>query len=352
MKAGEFPNDRLTEQEFAALCEMIKGKTINEAAPILMRKFGISFSQTKRRRHTAFEKLGLLTGNQTEAALKAVYLGLVSFEDVARYYGFPMFQSTEKRRLSGAVNHSFLSEVDVGNPEEVNSWLAEAVVTRTRRPAHGDRRKLYTSLSQLLSKARTHAITYPPHPLSFKTHPYYGFYPSFSNAFYSTLMQTYEMDGPRLLFMGGPGSGTFPMAVADELTKDITTKGNDKALLTQAMLDNRRQYQVAFRAQASQWLHLDICPMRAIERFICHGETARDDWLPYLGVNPIEPDHVKQWLHNVLGHLFDYEDTYHLALLNDRKYPDNPVVKSIWQDFWAVKVPVNGKRSILGRMAG
>jgi hypothetical protein len=351
MKAEEFPYDPLTEQEFAALCEMIKGKTINEAARTLMRKFGISFSQAKRRRRTAIEKLGLKKERGIEAAYKAVWLELVSFEDVARHYKFPLSRMSRlaaKRQLIGTANHSFLSEVevDVGNPEEVNSWLAEEVVKRTPRPAQWDPEKLYASISRFFTNARNNSITYSPHDLAFKTRPYFGYYTSLSSEFDRALLLAYIMEGPRLLFMGGSGSDTFPYTVVDDLTKAIIDQGDEKAMLTLSMLDNRRQYLEAFRAQADKWLHLDICPMSAIDRFICHGEIARDSWLPYLEGAPIKPDHVKEWLINVKGHLLEYEDTYHLALLDDRKYSNDPVVKSIWQDFWAVKVAAN-KESVM-----
>jgi hypothetical protein len=149
-------------------------------------------------------------------------------------------------------------------------------------------------------------------------------------------MQIYEMEGPQFLFMEGARSGTCPMAVVKKLTKGITEQGDERALLARSMLDNRRQYLEAFRAQrrSRKWQQLDICPMRAIEQFICHGDIARDDWLPYLGAKPLKPDHVDQWLGNVIALLTLHGDTYHLALLDDRTYPDNPVVKSIWQYFW------------------
>jgi hypothetical protein len=159
-----------------------------------------------------------------------------------------------------------------------------------------------------------------------------------------TLMLAYMMEGPRLLFMGGSGSWTFPMDVADDVNKAIIDQGDEKALFTLSMLDYRRQYLKAFRAQGrSKWLHLDICPMSAIERSILYGEIARDDWLPYLGANPIEPDHIDQWLSNVVGLLQTHEDTYHLALLDDINDPYNPLVKSIRRNFWSVKLPANGQ---------
>jgi hypothetical protein len=136
------------------------------------------------------------------------------------------------------------------------------------------------------------------------------------------------------------------MAVAKDLAETLTNQDDDKAILVQSMLDNHQQYLTAFRAQADKWIHLDICPMRAVERFIRHGKMVRDNWFAYLGASPIKPDHVEACLDKVISQLIRYEDTYHLALLNDRKYPDDPLVKSIWQDFWSVKVPVNGQSTL------
>jgi transcriptional regulator with XRE-family HTH domain len=254
----------------------------------------------------------------------------------------------EQRLLREAVSSNyggltFLPEViDLSNPVEVNSWLS-AVVTGTTIASQDDLAKLYPAFSQLLSKARIDAIPYPSHSLAFKAHPYYGFYPSFSKVFMRALMLAYMIAGPRLLFMGGAGSDTWPMEVLEDLAEAITSQGDDKAKLAQLMLDIRRQYLEAFHAQAPMWMHLDICPMSAIDQLISRGEIARDDWLLYLGANALTPEHVKEWLNNVIKLLEQYKDTYHLALLDDISDPHNPVVKLIWQTFWAVKVPVNGQ---------
>jgi hypothetical protein len=163
----------LDSDEKLALWLLVTGHTRQKIAEIFNEKLKYTRRKSLRTLDDACAKLH--ASNQKKAIAKALLLGVVPPEDVARYYGIPMHQFTAERRLSGAVNTSLLPEVDVGNPEEVNSWLAKEVVLRTPAASQMDPDTLYTSFSKVLSTARAHPITHSPHPLAFKVHPCNGF---------------------------------------------------------------------------------------------------------------------------------------------------------------------------------
>jgi hypothetical protein len=358
MRRGKLPNDSLDDEEMAALEEVVKGKTIAEAAKELYRKFGLTPSQAKRRRRTAFEKLYLLTGKETEAALKAVLLGIVPFEDVARYYGIPTYHFKEQRRLQEAVSGNYgkgilplLPKGYISNPYKVNNWLLEEVVPRAERQSEFKPELVRASFSQLLANARNSSITYPPHPHVRKSQagrPLDGYYyPSVSmdydNAYIS---ETYLREGPRLLFKPHLEIETLAHDISTDIAKPIFAQDDATADLAREVLENRKHYVQGFRDLVPKWCCLEIYPLTAVKRLVMNGTNAMDDWLQYLGANVLTPEHVEDWLMKQISFLEWHEDTFHIALLDDINHPNNVLTKYISPDFWAVKVATPGQHAM------
>jgi hypothetical protein len=55
---------------------------------------------------------------------------------------------------------------------------------------------------------------------------------------------------------------------------------------------------------------------------------------------------VEEWLRNLVGLLDWYDETFHVALLNDITYPNHVLAKYIKSNVWSVKVGGNRQNSM------
>jgi hypothetical protein len=194
---------------------------------------------------------------------------------------------------------------------------------------------------QTVAIARHFAAIYPPHELA--TTPYLlpthdGYYHSLSLGWARDLALYYTRKGPRLLWKNGFGSELVPQSIIDELLKPIAAVGGKRAELAEEIRRHREPYLEAFHASAGSWNNLDICPKSVIESLM-RGELPRDNGLSPLGAKSLNADQVERCLTHVIELLEDeYPDTYHLALLDDLKYPSDLFMRTAKELFWSVKV--------------
>ncbi len=341
----------LHDDEKEALWLTCAGLTREQIAEVFSDKYGYSQRKSERTIDDAYGKINAF--NQKEAVSIAIASDIVPVEKVRRHYGisspFPATQFTEERSLRGTVSLPLLP--DLSNPYEVNSWLAEEVVKKTQRPHHWDSEKLYSSFSQLLTKARNSSTIYPDHPLTLNTHAVQsidGYCPSISIEYDRAIVtESYLQKDPRLLFMGHLPIETLPNEISTDIARPITVRGDTTADLVSEMLEYRKQISKGFSLLVEKWYCLDIIPMSAVKGLVENRTKAKDDWLQYMGANPLEPDHVEEWLRNLVGLLNWYGDNFHLALLNDIKYPNHYLAKSIRSNVWSVKVGGQGQNALL-----
>jgi hypothetical protein len=145
----------------------------------------------------------------------------------------------------------------------------------------------------------------------------------------------------------------WPLAISEKLIETEIDKDDARAELADAILKNYEQTDEAYKQQMDQkqFQYLDIIPKSAWRNLVITRKLSPDSALRLLGVHDVCRGMVRELLINVNGLLHSYEDTYHIALLDDVSDPTDGAVKllahHLTQHFWTVKPGEDGKLSLI-----
>jgi transcriptional regulator with XRE-family HTH domain len=257
------------------------------------------------------------------------------------------------------LHHEMLTGLqEARTVKEINGWLVDEVVKRRRgkRQSLPDLNLLDTNLSRQLTNARDAALTYPGHPLLLKPNihpPRDGFQLRWEHPFLQSLTQGYFGEGPRLTGVKAVTQKLWPIDLYEKLVQPIIARGDEKALLAASILKKYEQTDNAFHEQMKkkQWQYLDIVLLSAIRELVTTGKPSPDSSLKYLGIKALCPEMVRHLLFYVMGLLPAYENTYHLALLDDVSDPTDGAVQLLAQHltahFWTVMPGADGQLSLI-----
>jgi hypothetical protein len=157
-------------------------------------------------------------------------------------------------------------------------------------------------------------------------------YPALSVAFTQAIARVDGHEGERGLVMNGLSDLTVPFSLHEARADLLKRQGDlEKAEKAREILAWRKTRATAFEQQVVTWHFRDICPMRAINRYVQSGEYSPDDVFRALGCDALDGEQRKVHLEHVIWRLREFPN-YELGLVDIRG-----IDLSIYQKFWLVK---------------